>query len=93
MAITTEHSSGITEENVAKIATLIQELKQEIASDNGSFPLNSIYIFPLKNIICSIGVIESIISHSIFYGYPFSHFNKTKISPTRCEAGKQQMKY
>lgn len=44
MAITTEHSSGITEENVAKIATLIQELKQEIASDNGSFPLNSIYI-------------------------------------------------
>lgn len=44
MAITTEHSSGITEENIAKIATLIQELKQEIASDNGSFPLNSIYI-------------------------------------------------
>ena len=44
MAIITEHSSGITEENVAKIATLIQELKQEIASDNGSFPLNSIYI-------------------------------------------------
>lgn len=40
----TEHLSGITEENVAKIATLIQELKQEIASDNGSFPLNSIYI-------------------------------------------------
>lgn len=44
MAITTEHSSGITEENVAKIATLIQELKQEIASGNGSFPLNSVYI-------------------------------------------------
>lgn len=44
MAITAEHSSGITEENIAKIATLIQELKQEIASDNGSFPLNSIYI-------------------------------------------------
>lgn len=44
MAITTEHSSGIAEENIAKIATLIQELKQEIASDNGSFPLNSIYI-------------------------------------------------
>lgn len=44
MAITTEHLSGITEENVAKIATLIQELKQEIASDNSSFPLNSIYI-------------------------------------------------
>ena len=44
MAITTEHSSGITEENIAKIATLIQELKQEIASDNGSFPLNSVYI-------------------------------------------------
>lgn len=44
MVITTEHSSGITEENIAKIATLIQELKQEIASDNGSFPLNSIYI-------------------------------------------------
>lgn len=40
----TEHLSGITEENIAKIATLIQELKQEIASDNGSFPLNSIYI-------------------------------------------------
>ena len=40
----TEHPSGITEENITKIATLIQELKQEIASDNGSFPLNSIYI-------------------------------------------------
>ena len=40
----TEHLSGITEENITKIATLIQELKQEIASDNGSFPLNSIYI-------------------------------------------------
>ena len=37
MAITTEHSSGITEENVAKIATLIQELKQEIASDMAHF--------------------------------------------------------
>ena len=44
MAITTEHSSGITEENITKIATLIQELKQEIASDNSSFPLNSVYI-------------------------------------------------
>lgn len=51
MAITTEHSSGITEENVAKIATLIQELKQEIASDNGSFPLNSIYISITLNAI------------------------------------------
>lgn len=40
----TEHLSSITEENITKIATLIQELKQEIASDNGSFPLNSIYI-------------------------------------------------
>lgn len=38
------HPSGITEENITKIATLIQELKQEIASDNGSFPLNSVYI-------------------------------------------------
>ena len=44
MASTTEHSSGITEENITKIATLIQELKQEIASDNSSFPLNSVYI-------------------------------------------------
>lgn len=51
MAITTEHSSGITEENVAKIATLIQELKQEIASDNGSFPLNSVYISVTLNAI------------------------------------------
>lgn len=51
MAITTEHSSGITEENVAKIATLIQELKQEIASDNGSFPLNSIYISVTLNAV------------------------------------------
>lgn len=51
MAITTEHSSGITEENVAKIATLIQELKQEIASDNGSFPLNSVYISITLNAI------------------------------------------
>ena len=51
MAITTEHSSGITEENVAKIATLIQELKQEIASDDGSFPLNSVYISVTLNAI------------------------------------------
>lgn len=47
----TEHSSGITEENIAKIATLIQELKQEIASDNGSFPLNSVYISVTLNAI------------------------------------------
>lgn len=40
----TEHLSGITEENITKIATLIQELKQEIVSDNSSFPLNSVYI-------------------------------------------------
>lgn len=51
MAITTEHSSGITEENITKIATLIQELKQEIASDNGSFPLNSIYISVTLNAV------------------------------------------
>ncbi len=51
MEITTEHSSGITEENVAKIATLIQELKQEIAFDNGSFPLNSVYISVTLNAI------------------------------------------
>lgn len=38
------HPSGISEENITKIATLIQELKQEITSDNGSFPLNSVYI-------------------------------------------------
>lgn len=44
MAIVTEQISGITEEKITKIATLIQELKQEIASDNGSFPLNSVYI-------------------------------------------------
>lgn len=51
MAITTEHSSGITEENITKIAALIQELKQEIASDNGSFPLNSVYISVTLNAI------------------------------------------
>ena len=45
------HPSGITEENITKIATLIQELKQEIASDNGSFPLNSIYISVTLNAI------------------------------------------
>lgn len=47
----TEHSSGITEENIAKIATLIQELKQEIASDDGSFPLNSVYISVTLNAV------------------------------------------
>lgn len=47
----TEHSSGITEENITKIAALIQELKQEIASDNGSFPLNSVYISVTLNAI------------------------------------------
>ena len=46
-----EHPSGISEENITKIATLIQELKQEIASDNGSFPLNSIYISVTLNAI------------------------------------------
>ena len=49
--MTTEHLSGITEEKIAKIATLIQELKQEIASDNGSFPLNSVYISVTLNAI------------------------------------------
>ena len=47
----TEHSSGITEENITKIAALIQELKQEIASDNGSFPLNSVYISVTLNAV------------------------------------------
>lgn len=47
----TEHLSGITEENITKIAALIQELKQEIASDNGSFPLNSVYISVTLNAI------------------------------------------
>ena len=51
MAITTEHLSGITEENITKITTLIQELKQEIASDNGSFPLNSVYISVTLNAV------------------------------------------
>lgn len=51
MAITTEHLSGITEESITKITTLIQELKQEIASDNGSFPLNSVYISVTLNAI------------------------------------------
>lgn len=45
------YPSGISEENITKIATLIQELKQEIASDNGSFPLNSIYISVTLNAI------------------------------------------
>ena len=47
----TEHLSGITEENITKIAALIQELKQEIISDNGSFPLNSVYISVTLNAI------------------------------------------
>lgn len=51
MAIVTEQTSGITEEKITKIATLIQELKQEIASDNGSFPLNSVYISVTLNAI------------------------------------------
>ena len=46
-----EHLSGITEENITKIAALIQELKQEIASDNGSFPLNSVYISVTLNAV------------------------------------------
>ena len=47
----TEHLSGITEENITKIAALIQELKQEIISDNGPFPLNSVYISVTLNAI------------------------------------------
>ena len=47
----TERSSGITEEKITKIATLIQQLKQEITSDNSSFPLNSVYISVTLNAI------------------------------------------